>query len=69
MHLSDRSAGRQGPLRRVSRHGWRWSRIVIFGGRLGTYRYLDMHQAIGAALNVFEQQLLPHFREGRALKT
>ena len=23
---------------------------VQFGGRLGTYRYLDMHQAIGAAL-------------------
>ena len=42
---------------------------VIFGGRLGTYRYLDMHQAIGAALNVFEQLLLPHFREGRTLKT
>ena len=29
---------------------------VIFGGRLGTYRYLDMHQAIGSALKVFEQQ-------------
>lgn len=27
---------------------------VIFGGRLGTYRYLDMHQAIGAALSSFE---------------
>ena len=25
-------------------------RFVHFGGRLGTYRYLDMHQAIGAAL-------------------
>ena len=24
-----------------------------FGGRLGTYRYLDMHQAIGAALEGF----------------
>lgn len=41
---------------------------VIFGGRLGTYRYLDMHQAIGAALKLFEQQLVPHFRDGRPLK-
>jgi UDP-galactopyranose mutase len=41
---------------------------VIFGGRLGTYRYLDMHQAIGAALRVFETQLQPYFREHRPLK-
>jgi UDP-galactopyranose mutase len=41
---------------------------VIFGGRLGTYRYLDMHQAIGAALKVFEQQIVPHFQERRGLK-
>jgi UDP-galactopyranose mutase len=27
---------------------------VHFGGRLGTYRYLDMHQAIGAALKDLE---------------
>ena len=31
---------------------------IIFGGRLGTYRYLDMHQAIGAALKTFETQFL-----------
>lgn len=30
---------------------------VIFGGRLGTYRYLDMHQAIGAALKTFEGEV------------
>ncbi|WP_292899473.1 MULTISPECIES: UDP-galactopyranose mutase [unclassified Nitratireductor] len=30
---------------------------VIFGGRLGTYRYLDMHQAIGAALKCFENEI------------
>jgi UDP-galactopyranose mutase len=36
---------------------------VIFGGRLGTYRYLDMHQAIGAALNVFYRRIRPHFRD------
>jgi UDP-galactopyranose mutase len=37
---------------------------VIFGGRLGTYRYLDMHQAIGAALRVFEHDLVPRIRDG-----
>jgi UDP-galactopyranose mutase len=42
---------------------------MIFGGRLGTYRYLDMHQAIGAALRVFENELLPHFRDGRTMRT
>lgn len=30
---------------------------VVFGGRLGTYRYIDMHQAIGAALNCFEGEV------------
>ena len=34
-------------------------RNVVFGGRLGTYRYLDMHQAIGAALKAFDRELLP----------
>jgi len=34
---------------------------VIFGGRLGTYRYLDMHQAIAAALHTFENDILPKF--------
>ena len=41
---------------------------VIFGGRLGTYRYLDMHQAIGAAMKVFENQVAPHVVAGKALK-
>lgn len=35
---------------------------VIFGGRLGTYRYLDMHQAIAAALHAFDDTVLPKFR-------
>jgi UDP-galactopyranose mutase len=30
---------------------------VIFGGRLGTYKYLDMHMAIGSALTVFDSQI------------
>lgn len=34
---------------------------VHFGGRLGTYRYLDMHQAIGAALKAFETVFEPYF--------
>jgi UDP-galactopyranose mutase len=37
---------------------------VLFGGRLGTYRYLDMHMAIGAALSMFETALRPHFADG-----
>lgn len=32
---------------------------VIFGGRLGTYLYLDMHMAIASALNTFESQVAP----------
>jgi UDP-galactopyranose mutase len=32
---------------------------VIFGGRLGTYKYLDMHQAIGSALTCFERHVRP----------
>lgn len=32
---------------------------TFFGGRLGTYRYLDMHQAIAAALSAFEKTILP----------
>jgi UDP-galactopyranose mutase len=32
---------------------------VIFGGRLGSYQYWDMHQAIGAALNAFQKKVVP----------
>ncbi|MFT4246165.1 MAG: UDP-galactopyranose mutase [Micrococcaceae bacterium] len=38
---------------------------VLFGGRLGTYKYLDMHMAIGAALSMFDNKLKPYF-EGKA---
>lgn len=41
---------------------------VLFGGRLGSYRYLDMHQAIGAALNLWEQVIAPYFVSGAPLK-
>jgi UDP-galactopyranose mutase len=36
---------------------------MIFGGRLGTYRYLDMHQAIGAALKCFDKQVMPRLTQ------
>jgi len=34
---------------------------VLFGGRLGTYQYLDMHMAIGSALSMVDNQLAPRF--------
>ncbi|EHB88342.1 MULTISPECIES: UDP-galactopyranose mutase [Rothia] len=37
---------------------------VLFGGRLGTYKYLDMHMAIGAALSMFDNKIRPHFANG-----
>lgn len=40
---------------------------VHFGGRLGTYRYWDIHQAIGAALKAFDNAMVPHFTEGTAI--
>jgi UDP-galactopyranose mutase len=32
---------------------------VYFGGRLGTYQYLDMHMAIASALTLVDNRLLP----------
>ena len=40
---------------------------VLFGGRLGTYQYLDMHMAIAAALTLFDNQLRPFFESGQPL--
>ena len=40
---------------------------VLFGGRLGTYRYLDMHMAIASALNMYDNVLAPHLRDGEPL--
>jgi UDP-galactopyranose mutase len=37
---------------------------VYFGGRLGTYQYLDMHMAIASALNMFENEIFPKIKEG-----
>lgn len=43
------------------------NRKVLFGGRLGTYQYLDMHMAIGSALSMFDNRIAPYFTEGRSL--
>ncbi len=40
---------------------------VIFGGRLGSYQYLDMHMAIASALTMVDNVLAPHLREGAPL--
>ena len=42
---------------------------VLFGGRLGTYKYLDMHMAIGAALSMVDNRLAPHFAKGAQLES
>jgi UDP-galactopyranose mutase len=43
--------------------------MVLFGGRLGTYKYLDMHMAIGSALSMFDNKLRPHFTDGAELSS
>jgi UDP-galactopyranose mutase len=40
---------------------------VVFGGRLGSYKYLDMHMAIGSALSRWDNVVKPHFASGVAL--
>ena len=40
---------------------------VLFGGRLGTYKYLDMHMAIASALSMYDNKLRPHFASGAPL--
>jgi UDP-galactopyranose mutase len=40
---------------------------VLFGGRLGTYQYLDMHMAIASALSMYENRLRAHFTGGEPL--
>jgi UDP-galactopyranose mutase len=38
---------------------------VIFGGRLGSYQYLDMHMAIASALTIFENEISVRLRDKR----
>lgn len=42
---------------------------VLFGGRLGTYQYLDMHMAIGSALNRFDTVVAPHFTQHEPMRS
>jgi UDP-galactopyranose mutase len=42
---------------------------VLFGGRLGTYKYLDMHMAIGSALSMYDNKIKPHFTQGAVLES
>lgn len=37
-------------------------RKTIFGGRLGSYKYLDMHMAIASALHVFSDEIKPRIQ-------
>ena len=32
---------------------------VVFGGRLGTYAYYDMHQVINSALDAWDKRIAP----------
>lgn len=43
--------------------------MVLFGGRLGTYKYLDMHMAIASALSMYDNKIKPHFADGAELKS
>ena len=40
-------------------------RNVWFGGRLGTYQYLDMHMAIASAMTLFDNALAPRLTGNR----
>jgi len=39
---------------------------VLFGGRLGTYQYLDMHMAIASALTLVDNVLGPRLGSAAA---
>ncbi|MBF0332915.1 MAG: UDP-galactopyranose mutase [Alphaproteobacteria bacterium] len=40
---------------------------VLFGGRLGTYRYMDMHHVIASALGAFDRVVAPWARDGEPI--
>ena len=40
----------------------RVERGVFFGGRLGSYQYLDMHMAIASAMSAWDNAIAPHMR-------
>lgn len=49
------------------REAMRGETNVHFGGRLGTYQYLDMHMAIASALTAFENQITPLITSNTAM--
>jgi UDP-galactopyranose mutase len=42
---------------------------TIFGGRLGSYQYLDMHMAIASALTAFDQEVTPLVQRKRTAQS
>jgi len=42
---------------------------TIFGGRLGSYQYLDMHMAIASALTSFDQEVTPLIQRKRTAQS
>jgi UDP-galactopyranose mutase len=42
-------------------------RNVLFGGRLGSYLYLDMHMAIASALTMVDNEVVGLLSSGRGL--
>jgi UDP-galactopyranose mutase len=40
---------------------------MLFGGRLGTYRYIDMHETVAAALAVFRSRIAPYFQNQKPI--
>jgi UDP-galactopyranose mutase len=42
----------------------RGERNTLFGGRLGSYKYLDMHMAIASALTAFDNRVRPWVESG-----
>lgn len=47
------------------REAMRQEKNVHFGGRLGTYQYLDMHMAIASALTAVDNVITPYVRNNR----
>ena len=41
---------------------------VFFGGRLGMYKYFDMHMAIGAALSMVDNEVAPLYGSGHSIE-
>ena len=37
---------------------------VLFGGRLGSYQYLDMHMAVASALTLWNNRIAGAFKVG-----